>query len=237
MKLKSLFIGMIVVQAGFMSAQKYGINAQYFPGLQFGAVKVSTNHPKLGNYSYSAGLPILMIDRVARWYFNLDLNATYYAATQTNKATDNKVKISKAEGGYISGRIGYMFGKNPDKLRIGINFNYGLMTSNLDSIRKPFDQRGYTGLGGGLVFYQAIGKLGVMAKAGYEKYANKKFIDKASGFYIEGTIAYKIIQKFGVSVMPCFYSKNFDYKAQIDGALTQAKVSSFVLRVGITKFL
>ncbi len=115
-------------------AQKYGLNCQYFPGLQFGSVKVSTNNPKIGNYSYGAGLPVLMIDRIAKWYFNIDMNATYYGATTTNKANDNQIKISKAEGGFFSGRIGYMFGKNYDKPRIGINFNLGFSTSNLDSI-------------------------------------------------------------------------------------------------------
>ncbi len=82
-------------------AQKYGLNCQYFPGLQFGSVKVSTDNPKIGNYSYGAGLPLLMIDRIAKWYFNIDMNATYYGATTTNKANDNQIKISKAEGGFF----------------------------------------------------------------------------------------------------------------------------------------
>ncbi|GAB4206401.1 MAG: hypothetical protein Fur0023_16240 [Bacteroidia bacterium] len=217
-------------------AQKYGMNCQYFPGLQIGSVKVSTNHPKIGSYSYSAGLPILMLDRIAKWYFNLNMNATYYAATQTNKANDNKLPISKAEGGYFSGRIGYMFGKNPGKLKVGINFNLGWETSNLDSITRPFKQRGYTGMGGGLIFYKGFGKIGLSVKAGYEKYSSKKFIESAHGFYFESAIGYNFYQKFGVSVMPCFYSKDFTYKALTDNAITQASVSSFVIRIGITKF-
>lgn len=237
MKLTSILVGIIIVQAGFLFAQKNGMNAQYFPGLQLGVVKVNTNHSKIGSYSYGAGLPVLMIDRItAKWYLNLDLNATYYAAAQTNRAADDRVKISKAEGGFISGRVGYMVYRKSDKFRAGININYGLMTSNLDSNRKPFEQRNYTGLGGGLIFYKAIDKLGIMAKVGYEKYSRKSFIDKANGFYFEGTVGYKILQKFGVSLMPCFYSKKFTYKAKVDGALTEAKVTSFVLRLGMTKF-
>ncbi len=238
MKIKSFLIGVITLQlwSHYAVAQKGGMNCQYFPGLQVGAVKVSTNNPKLGNYSYAAGLPVLMIDRIAKWYINMDLNATYYGATQTNKAADNQLKISKAEGGYCTGRLGYMIGKNYDKLRVGIGINFGWQTSNLDSIKKPFSQRGYTALGGGLIFYQPLGKLGIAAKVGYEKYTNKSFINSGSGFYFEGTVGYNIFQKFGVSVMPCFYSKSFDYKAQSDGALTQAKVTTFVLRLGITKF-
>ncbi|GIV27028.1 MAG: hypothetical protein KatS3mg027_0842 [Bacteroidia bacterium] len=229
-----LCVSMFIINE--VKGQKYGLNCQYFPGLQFGSVKVSTNNPKLGNYSYGAGLPLLMIDRIAKWYFNIDMNATYYGATTTNKANDNQIKISKAEGGFFSGRIGYMFGKNYDKPRIGLNFNLGFSTSNLDSVIRPFSQRGYTNLGGGLIYYQSIGKMAVVAKVGYEKYAAKKYITQGSGFYFEGTVAYNFYQKFGLSVMPCFYSKNFTYTPKNDPNITTAKVTSFVLRIGITKF-
>lgn len=231
-----LNVALLIILPTSVYSQKYGMNCQYFPGIQIGSVNVSTNNPKLGNYSYSAGLPVLMIDRIRKWYFNVSMNATYYAATQTNKANDNKVPISKAEGGYFSGRIGYMFGKNPDKLKVGINFNLGWETSNLDSIKQPFKQRSYTGLGGGIIFYKGFKKLGVSAKFGYEKYANKKFIDEANGIYFESVIGYNLYQKYGLSVMPCFYSKNFTYKTLKDGTLTSAKVTSFVIRFGVTKF-
>ncbi len=129
-----------------------------------------------------------------------------------------------------------MFGKNYDKPRIGINFNLGFSTSNLDSAIRPFSQRGYTNLGGGLIYYQSINKIGIVAKVGYEKYGAKKYITQGSGFYFEGTIAYKLYQKFGISVMPCFYSKKFTYTPKNHPTETNAKVSSFVLRLGITKF-
>jgi len=225
----------LLISSLFVKAQ-VGINCQYFPGLQVGFVKVKTDNAKLGEYKYGAGLPILMIDRIKdHWYLNADLSALYYGATQTNKANDNQIKISKAEGAFFSGRVGYMFGKG-DQFRMGPNINVGSSTSNLDSLKKTFDQRAYTNLGLGVVAYKKFGKLRLVGKVGYERYSAKTFITKAHGTYFEGTIAYSIYQKYGLSIMPTFYSKKFEYTPKNDATVTNAKVKSFVIRFGLTKF-
>ncbi|MBL7937384.1 MAG: hypothetical protein JNM51_16380 [Bacteroidia bacterium] len=221
---------------GFISQAQVGFNCQYFPGLQFGKVKVKTDNATLGTYKYNAGLPILMIDRIGNhWYTNVDLSALYYGATQTNNANDNRIKISKAEGGFASGRLGYLFGKG-DQFRMGPNINVGLSSSNLDSLKKPFDQRTYVNLGLGVVVYKKFGKIRTSAKIGYERYSQKSFITKGHGTYLEAVIAYPIFQKYGLSVMPCFYSKKFEYTSKGNGAVTNAKVTSFAIRFGLTKF-
>jgi len=226
--------------SGLCATAQVGINCQYFPGIQLGSVKVKfEGNPGLGDkYKYAAGLPLMMIDRVgAKWYFNIDMNALYYGATQTNKANADKIKIAKTEGGYCATRVGYMFGKG-DLRRFGFNINIGAMTSNLDSSRRVFEPRAYTNFGGGLIYYQKIGsKIRVVAKLGYEKYIAKSWMTSGKGTYFEGTVGYALFQKFGVSVMPCLYSKKFDYTSKYNGVATHAKVSSFVLRMGLTKYL
>lgn len=220
-------------------AQGVGMNCQYFPGVQFGVVSVkATNNAKFSKYNYGAGIPLLMIDRITNhWYTNVDFSALYYAATQTNKAQDNRIKISKAEGAYCSGRLGYMFGSG-DQFRIGPNLNVGSVTSNLDSLKKPFSQKAYYNYGLGVVAYKKFGKFRVVGKLGYEIYAKKNYITKGHGTYFEGTIGYSFYQKYGLSIMPCLYSKKLTYVP--DGGVisspADAKVFSFVIRLGLTKF-
>jgi hypothetical protein len=220
-------------------AQKVGMNCQYFPALQVGFVNVkTTDNPKFSKYRYGAGLPILMIDRVtSRWYTNIDLSALYYGATQTNKANDNRIKISKAEGAICSGRLGYLFGDG-DQFRFGFNGNLGISTSNLDSTLRPLKQRSYYNYGLGLIAYKKFGKFRVVGKVGYELYAKKGYVIKGHGTYFEGTIGYSFYQKYGLSIMPCFYSKKMDYIPDGGNANSpaKAKVKSFVIRLGLTKF-
>lgn len=228
---------------GFGMKAQVGLNCQFVPGIQLGSVKVKSTNAKL-DYKYSAGLPLFMIDRFkGKWYTNLDMNATYYAATQTNKANADKIKIAKTEGGLIAGRLGYGFGKG-ETTKFGINGNLGYSVSNLDSSRKAFNVAGYWNYGGGVFFYQKIGtKMRAMAKIGYEKYGNGKSSTgftkqiselRGSGFYLEGTLGYNIYQKFGIAVMPTFTSKKFNFK--FDGTPTTSKVTAFALRIGIVKF-
>jgi hypothetical protein len=184
----------------------------------------------------------LMIDRVSNhWYTNMDFSAFYYGATQTNKANDNRLKVSKAEGGIIAGRLGYLWGDG-DQFRIGGNLNLGWSTSNLDSAVRPFKQfsnkRGYYNYGLGVIAYKKFGKFRAVGKIGYELYRRKGMITKGNGFYFEGTVGYSFYQKYGISVMPCFYSKKFTYTpigSTIAGEAS-AKVRSFVLKMGITRF-
>lgn len=237
--MKKGIIVVLMAISGYVAKAQVGINCQYVPGLQVGVVKVKTNNAALGNYKYSAGMPLMMMDRLGNhWYTNLDFNATYYAATQTNKANSDKIAIAKTEGGYAAGRLGYLFGKG-DQSRFGFSFNLGYSASNLDSTKKVFEPKGYVNLGGGLVYYQKFGKFRFVGKVGYEKFSSKSYIDKAHGFYVETTLGYMIYQKYGVSIMPCFYSKSFDYKltkGSLSAVPTEAKLTSFVVRFGLTKF-
>jgi hypothetical protein len=221
-----------------------GMNCQFFPGLQVGVVSVNTS--QYGKYKYAAGLPLLMIDRITNhWYTNIDFSALYYGATQTNKANDNRLKISKAEGAVTSGRLGYLFGDG-DEFRVGGNLNFGWNTSNLDSLVKPMDhmlrnKRVYITYGLGILAYKKFGKFRTVGKIGYEIYRRKGLLDGGSGFYFEGTIGYSFYQKYGISIMPCFYSKKLTYlpiQPASGAALPEgtAKVRSFVLKLGITKF-
>lgn len=235
-------IALALMVYGLTANAQVGINCQYMPAIQFGSVKVKVTDPKLGTYKYGAGLPLMMLDRIgAKWYWNMDMNALYYGATQANKAADNQIKIAKTEGGYFSSRVGRMFGKG-DQNRFGACFSLGYSTSNLDSAKKTFEPRGYMNYGLGILYYQKMGKLRFVGKVGYEKYS-AKFITKGkgSGIYIETTFAYMIYQKFGISLMPCIYSKKFNYTPELASgvsvAATDAKVSSTVFRLGITKFL
>ena len=246
MKKTILLFGILLITGKAVNAQGVGMSCQYFPGIQIGAVSVkATNHPKFTKNSYGAGLPLLMIDKVTNhWYTNIDMSALYYGATQTNKANDNRLKISKAEGGVIAGRVGYLWGDG-DQFRIGGNLNIGLSTSNLDSAVRPFkdqmfNKRSYYNYGLGVIAYKKFGKFRAVGKVGYELYRRKGMITKASGFYFEGTLGYSFYQKYGISVMPCFYSKKFAYTPLgTNGSVpseANAKVRSFVLRMGITKF-
>jgi hypothetical protein len=234
--MKKTITAFSILISGLFCHAQVGFNCQYFPGLQVGFVSVKTDNAALGNYKYGAGLPILMIDRVTNhWYTNVDLSALYYGATQTNRANDNKIKISKAEGAFCSGRLGYMFGKG-DQFRMGPNINIGASTSNLDSLKKTFSQRSYTNIGLGVIAYKKFGKFRVVGKVGYERYSSKKFITAGHGTYLEVTIARSFFQKYGLSIMPCFYSKKFDYTPIGNANLTHAKIKSMVLRFGLTKF-
>lgn len=239
-KKTSLLAGMVLFMSS-LQAQDVGMNCQYFPGVQVGFVTVkATNNPLFTKYKYGAALPLLMIDRItSHWYFNLDLNALYYGATQTNKANDDRIKISKAEGGYCAGRVGYMFGKG-DNFRFGINGNLGAQTSNLDSLNRPLKQRSYLNYGLGVLAYKKFGKLRFAGKVGFELYRKKDYVLNGHGIYIEGTIGYSLFQKYGISIMPCYYSKKFGYLPLAAGgnlnAEASAKVKSMVLRLGLTRF-
>lgn len=237
--MKKKLLAFAMVASSLFATAQVGINCQFFPGIQVGSVKIKTDNSALGDkIKYGAGLPLMMIDRVgAKWYFNVDMNALYYGATQTNRAAAGKIKIAKTEGGFFASRVGYLFGKG-DLRRFGFNLNIGYMASNLDSVKKAFDTRGYMNMGAGLIYYQKIGgKIRVVAKVGYEKYSNKSYITSGKGTYFEGTIGYSLYQKFGISLMPCFYSKKFEYTPERFPTLTNAKLTSFVIRMGITKFL
>ena len=170
------------------------------------------------------------------------MNALYYGATQANKAADGQIKIAHTEGGYFAGRLGRMFGKK-ETFRFGINLNCGYSTSNLDSAKKTFDPRGYLNFGGGLLVYKKIGKMRVVAKFGYDIYNAKSFIANGHGTYLETTFAYMIYQKYGLSIMPAYYSKKFNYTPKTvntplaNVANTNAHVTSLVFRIGLTKFL
>jgi len=223
-------------------AQQPGMSCQYFPGLQVGFVSVkTTGNTQFSKYRYGAPVPLLLIDKLANhWYTNLDFSAFYYAATQTNKANDNRLKISKAEGGLAAGRLGYAFGDG-DQFRFGFFGAFGYSTSNLDSIDRPFKQRAYYNYGGGLIALKKFGKFRVIGKIGYELYKMKNYVTKGSGMYFEGTIGYSFYQKYGISVMPCFYSKKMDYIPKTQDGVSSlnpanAKLKSFVLRIGLTKF-
>ncbi|MCC6369382.1 MAG: hypothetical protein IT236_00110 [Bacteroidia bacterium] len=237
-----LFLGLFTGKIAL--AQNVGMSCQYFPGAQVGRVSVKTSH--YGKYAYGAGLPLLMIDRVSNhWYTNMDFSALYYGATQTNKANDNQLKISKAEGAVSAFRLGYLWGEG-DQFRMGGNLNFGWNTSNLDSLIKPMDhmlrnKRVYLNYGLGVIAYKKFGKFRAVGKVGYELYRRKGLLNGGSGFYFEGTVGYSFYQKYGISVMPCFYSKSLTYTPLTKSGGTvlpedKAKVRAFVLRVGITKF-
>lgn len=236
---KVLLLTMLALSTA--SFAQVGINCQYIPGLQFGSVKIKTNNTALGDYKYGAGMPLMMIDRFgAKWYWNLDMNALYYAATSMNKAADNQIKIAKTEGGMLAGRMGRLFGKG-DQQRIGVCINWGWTASNLDSNKKTMDVPSYMNLGAGLLYYKKFGsKMRITMKLGYEGYSAKKYIEKASGIFFESTVAYMVFQKYGFSISPCYYSKKFNYTPSISGVAlpaTEAKLSSLVFRIGLTKFL
>jgi hypothetical protein len=248
--MKRIYTLMLLSIIAGKAAAQVGMICQYFPGMQLGVVSVKT--PLYGKYRYSAGLPLLMIDKVSsHWYTNMDFSAFYYGATQTNKANDNRLKISKAEGAVASGRLGYLWGED-DEFRMGGNINLGCNTTNLDSLQKPMDhmlkgnKRVYYNYGLGVIAYKKIGKFRTVGKVGYELYRRKGLLNGGSGFYFEGTIGYSFYQKYGISLMPCFYSKKLNYKPleRTAGPLTgldlpegQAKMRSFVIKIGITKFL
>lgn len=240
---KTIITLSLLLAVTLSQAQDPGMSCQYFPGAQVGFVSVkATGNNKFTKYKYGAPLPLLMIDKLANhWYTNLDFSAFYYAATQTNKANDNRLKINKAEGGLAAGRLGYAFGSG-EKFRMGFYGALGYSTSNLDSLRttkNQFQDRSYFNYGGGIIALRKFGKFRVMGKIGYELYKRKSFVNKGHGMYFEGTIGYSFYQKYGLSVMPCFYSKKMDYVPlgmDANSPVANAKVKSFVLRIGLTKF-
>ncbi|MBA3664047.1 MAG: hypothetical protein H0W61_07555 [Bacteroidetes bacterium] len=240
--MKKSFLLLFIVSSLISKAQ-VGMSCQYFPGAQVGFVTVKTvNNPHLGGgtvkYKYGAGLPLLLIDRIkGNWYTLLDFSALYYGATQTNKANDDRIKISKAEGAFAALRVGYLFGKN-DNSRIGPCLGFGVSTSNLDSVIRPFNQRQYYNYLIGIVAYRKFGKFRVAGKAGYEIYKQKNYIVNGHGLFFEATLGYSFYQKYGLSIMPCLYTKSFGYIAKNGSASdgTTAKLKSMVLRVGLTRF-
>jgi hypothetical protein len=241
--MKKLLLSLAVLISGGTMKAQVGMNSQYIPGGQIGFVSVSgTGHPNFDKISFGAGLPLLMFDRLGNhWYSNLDLSALYYGATQTNKANDNRIAISKAEGAICNGRLGYT-GGDGDQYRIGGYLGFGWSTSNLDSIVKPFDYKSYLNWSIGVIGYKKFGKLRTIAKLAYEIYTAKNYISRGSGFYFEGTVGYSFYQKYGISVMPCFYHKGFTYWGTDRNdqgnvvANVEASVNSFVLKFGLCRF-
>ncbi len=242
--MKKRIIALALLIMGLGTQAQVGMNCQYVPGLQFGHIKVKTDNAALGTYKYSAGLPLMMIDRITNhWYVNMDMNGLYYAVTQTNKANSDKIKIAKTEGGYFSARLGYLWGKG-DQFRVGGCFDLGASTSNLDSSKRALEPRAYTNIGLGIIVYKKLGKLRVAGKLGYEKLTAKSWITKGSNLYLEGTFAYSIFQKYGISIMPAWSSKKFAYTSKftpkdgtsLTGTTINAKVGYFALRFGLTKF-
>ncbi len=238
---KKLLIVLLAIFGMKLSAQ-VGMNCQFVPGIQVGFVKVKSDNTKLGDYKYGAALPVFMIDRLtAKWYTNLDMNALYYATTQFNNANAGKIKIAKTEGAYVAGRLGYGFGKG-ESTRVGPNLNLGWGASNLDSSKRVLNVPSYTTIGGGLFFYQKIGtRIRAMVKGGFEKYSGKNANNNVkalsgSGIYLEGTVAYNVYQKYGLSLMPAFYSKKFKYNYGGETTITNTKLKSIVIRFGFVKF-
>ncbi|MDP2386438.1 MAG: hypothetical protein Q8M29_08700 [Bacteroidota bacterium] len=242
---KKLLITLLALFGLGLKAQ-VGLNCQFVPGLQLGAVTVKSDNSKIGEYKAAAGLPVFMLDRLKnKWYAQLDMNGLYYSVTQYNKSQRSKgdsTKYAKTEGGLCAGRIGYGFGKS-ETMRVGPNLNIGYMMSNINGNKRSFEGMPmYWNFGGGVFFYQKIGtKIRAMAKVGYEKYSNKKASSdiatlKGSGTYFEATVAYNIYQKYGVAVMPALYSKKFTYNYNGETTETKTKVKSVVLRIGFTKF-
>src|ERR1043165_2182492 len=99
--MKRIIIPFALLFACVVAKAQVGMNCQYFPGAQFGFVNIKTEgNTRFDKVKFGAGVPLLMIDRVTNhWYINVDMSALYYAATQTNKANDDRIKISKGEGG------------------------------------------------------------------------------------------------------------------------------------------
>lgn len=238
---KSLII-MVLSILSWNAHSQIGFNCQYVPGVQFGFTSVKTDG--WGKYKYGAGLATMMIDRMtSKWYSNLDMNSLYYSLTQINRG--KYAKIAKNEGGLFAGRLGRVFGKSDDT-RFGFYFGLGMSQSNIDSVAKvTFESGGvksFWNYGLGLLAYKKIGRLHAMAKVGYDIWSWKKTNLKGGQIILEGTVGYKLYQKYGISVMPCFYIKSFTFDSRkTTGTSTNStpdkgKSSTFVLRLGLTKF-
>jgi hypothetical protein len=243
--LKKKLLTALLALLGFGMYSQVGFNCQFVPGAQFGFVKIKSTNEKLSS-SHGAGFPLFMLDRFkTKWYTHLDMNGLYYSVTQFNKSNRSKVdssKVAKTEGGMFAGRIGYGFG-NTEDFRVGPNLNIGYTMSNLGASIKTFDGiANYWNIGGGVFAYKKInGKIRTMAKLGYEKFSNKKATAlitnlTGSGMYFEGTVAYNFYQKYGLAVMPAFYTKKFKFTYNGQATQTESKLKSFVLRIGFTKF-
>jgi hypothetical protein len=239
--MKRLLLSLAVLWSGVSLTAQVGMSSQYLPGGQVGGVWISTTgHPNMDKVSFGAGLPLLMLDRLGNhWYTNVDLSALYYGATQSNKANDNQIPIAKSEGPLCNFRLGYT-GGDGEEYRIGGYLGFGWNTSNLDSIVIPFDSKYYLNWSLGAIGYYKFGKFRTMAKLAYEIYTRKDYISRGSGFYLETSLGYTFYQKYGISVMPCFYHKGFTYFATgRDGNVypnVEASVNSLVLKFGLCRF-
>ncbi len=216
-----------------------GFNCQYVPGLQVGTIKVKGDKYE---YRHSAPLPLMMVDAMKdHLYYNLDMNSLYYIITQMNRG--KYLKIAKNEGGLFAGRIGWVFGKS-EKMRIGGSLNFGWKQSNIDSTKLVTldgsdGAKGYTNIGAGIIaYYKVNSKLHTQAKIGYESLKNKKIELKGRNIYVEATVAYKLLQKYGVSVMPNWSFKKFDFNSSKSsvGKVVGEKHRYFGIRFGLTKF-
>ncbi|MFL5751912.1 MAG: hypothetical protein ACJ76F_00775, partial [Bacteroidia bacterium] len=194
-----------------------------------------------GSYHYGAGLATMMVDRMTdKWYVNMDMNSLYYSITQMNKG--KYLKIAKNEGGIFGMRIGRVFG-NDDSFRAGFSLNGGYMQSNIDSIKTVTlannGVKGFYNYGAGAIVYKRFGDLHAMAKIGYEKLKYKTTMNGRQ-IYIETTVGYRFLQHYGLSVMPCLYLKKYKFNSTNTEHNTivedNGKSTTFVLRIGLTKF-
>jgi hypothetical protein len=237
---QKLILSALLLTAFFVRGQ-VGMNCQYVPGIQLGSTTVKSE--KWGKYHYGAGLATMMIDRMTdKWYVNMDMNSLYYSITQMNRG--KYAKIAKNEGGLFGMRIGHVWG-NDDSFRAGFSLNGGWMQSNIDSVKTVSlsngGVKGFYNYGLGLIAYKKIGEnLHTMAKIGYEKLKYKSTQMDGRQIYIETTIGYRLLDSYGLSVMPCLYMKKYQFNSQShsggDAVLDNGKSTTFVLRMGLTKF-
>lgn len=147
---------------------------------------------------------------------------------------------AKNNGQLFGLRIGRLFGKG-ESSRFGISINGSW--SSVNALKSYDINKGvnFGTFGGGFLVYQKIGKkLNMLLKGGYEIMKAKKYNVNGRLIYIEPTIAYEIFQRFGVSVSPSFYFRNFDFtNTDITGSPVFAgtKANQVVLKIGIAKFL
>jgi hypothetical protein len=235
---KTLIVALILV-AGFAKAQ-VGMNCQYVPGVQIGSTTVKSD--KWGKYRYNAGLALMMLDRMTdKWYVHMDMNSLYYSLTQMNRG--KYLKIAKNEGGIFGMRLGRVFG-NDDSFRAGFSLNGGYSQSNIDSTKtvefKGSGAKSYWNYGLGLLAYKRLGDLHVMAKVGYEKLKEKGIGMNGRTIYIETTVGYRILEDYGISIMPCLFMKKYEFNSTNTAynpvVADKGKSTTFVLRAGITKF-
>lgn len=245
MKSKINKLLMLLLVAGFIKVHAQGMESQYVPGLQVGSNKVKVGETKT---KFGASLAVMEFDHVGhRMYYNIGLTDGYYRLTQMNKQKKNErdsIKPLKSNGQIFGMRWGMVFGKGEFQ-RIGFSLNGSFSSLNVAEAYTYDRLISYGSVGGGLVYYNRIGKsLNVMLKGGFEKLKGKKNTVDGRLIYFESTIGYELFQKFGVSVSPCFYSRKLNCIAKVgpsgspaDLTLTDVKASQFVLKIGIAKFL